>query len=433
MDCIDPRAAAAPAAGPVPGHGQHPSTPASSDPGPLLRLVAAAGALEPRRSLLEAHGGDAAAALAAGPAAWRRHGLDPAQRRALAAPERAALDHALRWLARAGTHLIGWGEPDYPGLLARTGRAPLALFVAGDPARLWHPMVAVVGTRNPTSGGRDNAAAFARTLAASGLGVASGLAAGVDTAAHDAALAVGGLTVAVLGCGPDIAYPRRNAGLLARIAADGAVVSEHLPGTRPQKAHFPTRNRILAGLSLGTLVVEAAWRSGALITARLAAEAGREVMALPGSIHNPMARGCHRLIRDGAALVEAPAEVLALLAPAAAGLAEALRGRLAAPTAEGPLPSTAADAPTPARAGSGSAGADHDRLWQALGHDPSDMDSLVSRTGLTAAELSSMLLLMELEGRVANEHGRYSRNKGRAATRGHPDPHGAARGAGRGQ
>jgi DNA processing protein len=208
------------------------------------------------------------------------------------------------------------------------------------------------------------------------------------------------------------------------------VVSEHLPGTPPQKAHFPSRNRILAGLALGTLVVEAAWRSGALITARLAAEAGREVMALPGSIQNPMARGCHRLIRDGAALVETPAEVLALLAPAAADLAEALRGRLAAPTpGRRAQPPAQPEAAAPARAGSAGDDADHQRLWQALGHDPTDMDALVSRTGLTAAELSSMLLVMELEGRVANEHGRYSR----VAARRHPDPHGAVRGAGRGQ
>ncbi|MFP5373736.1 MAG: DNA-processing protein DprA [Gammaproteobacteria bacterium] len=413
-------AAAGPAPDPPPGAAPCPR--AGADPEALLRLVAAAGALEPRRALLEAHGGDAAAALAAGPAAWRGCGLDRAQRQALARPDRAAIDHALRWLAQPGRHLLGWGEPDYPVLLARGVRAPLALCVAGDPARLWHPMLAVVGTRNPTPGGRDHAAAFARALAGSGLGVVSGLAAGIDTAAHEATLAVGGLTVAVLGCGPDIAYPRRNAQLLERIAAAGVVVSEHLPGTPPQKAHFPSRNRILAGLALGTLVVEAAWRSGALITARLAAEAGREVMALPGSIQNPMARGCHRLIRDGAALVETPAEVLALLAPAAVDLAEALRGRLAAPT-------PGSRAQPPARAGSAGDDADHQRLWQALGHDPTDMDALVSRTGLTAAELSSMLLVMELEGRVANEHGRYSR----VAARRHPDPHGAVRGAGRGQ
>jgi DNA processing protein len=412
-------------------------SPADTDPEPLLRLVAASGPLKPRRALLESHHGDAGAVLAAGPAAWRRAGLDQAQRQALAAPDRAGLDHALRWLAQPGRHLLAWGDPDYPGLLARGPRPPLALCIAGDPARLWHPMVAVVGTRNPTSGGRDNAAAFARALATSGLGVASGLAAGIDTAAHEAALAVGGLTVAVLGCGPDVAYPRRNADLLERIAATGVVASEHLPGTRPQKGHFPSRNRILAGLALGTVVVEAAWRSGALITARLAAEAGREVMALPGSIHNPMARGCHRLIRDGAALVEAPAEVLALLVPAAADLAEALRGRLAAPSSgdrdlspQTPGGSGTAQA---GNAGSGTGDADHQRLWQALGHDPTDMDALVSRTGLTAAELSSMLLVMELEGRVANDHGRYSRKSGRAATRRHPDPHGAERGAGRGQ
>jgi DNA processing protein len=433
MDAIEP-AAAGFAATPDPGPCTALPPRSAADPEPLLRLVAAAGALDPRRALLEAHGGDAGAALAAGPAAWRRSGLDREQCQALADPDRASIDHALRWLARPGHQLLAWGDPDYPSLLARGVRAPLALCIAGDPARLWHPMVAVVGTRNPTPGGRDHAAAFARAIAASGLGVASGLAAGIDTAAHEAALAVCGLTVAVLGCGPDIAYPRRNAELLERIAATGVVVSEHLPGTRPQKGHFPSRNRILAGLALGTLVVEAAWRSGALITARLAAEAGREVMALPGSIHNPMARGCHRLIRDGAALVEAPAEVLALLAPAAADLAEALRGRLAAPSSSGrELPPAAPGGSGPAQAGSGTVGTDHQRLWQALGHDPTDMDALVSRTGLTAAELSSMLLVMELEGRVANDHGRYSRMPGRLATHRHPDPHGAVRGAGRGQ
>jgi DNA processing protein len=235
--------------------------------------------------------------------------------------------------------------------------------------------------------------------------VTSGLAAGVDTAAHEATLEAGGITVAVLGTGPDVPYPRGNARLLARIAAQGAVVSEHLPGTGALKSHFPTRNRIIAGLSLATVVIEAAWQSGALITARLAAETGREVFALPGSIHNPMARGCHRLIRDGAALVEGAGEVIVALAPQAQALAQDLRTRLNAPIHRGDE--------VHGRAGEDSAPADADyhRLWLALGHDPTTMDELVTRTGLTAAAVSSMLLLMELDGRVQAQHGRYFRNR----------------------
>jgi DNA processing protein len=264
--------------------------------------------------------------------------------------------------------------------------------------------VAIVGSRSPSAGGRDNAFDFARALAASGLAVSSGLAAGIDTAAHEGALAVGGLTLAVLGTGPDVPYPRANTALHARIAESGAVVSEHPPGTGAQRGHFPSRNRILAGLSLATLVVEAAQRSGALITARLAGEAGREVLAVPGSIHNPLARGCHRLIRDGAGLVESAQEVVAAIGPLATELADALRDRLAAPTSH-------ATALADRQASVGGGDPDYQRLWQALGHDPTGMDRLVSRTGLTAAELSSMLLVMELEGRVVVEHGRYSRKR----------------------
>ena len=325
--------------------------------------------------------------------------------------DNARLARALAWLDAPDRHLLARDDPDYPELLRRMPGAPVALFVAGDPARLWHPAIAVVGSRAPTAGGREHANEFARAFANAGLCVTSGLAAGIDTAAHHGALEAGGLTVAVLGTGPDIAFPRGNAALLERIAAEGAVVSEHLPGTGGRREHFPSRNRNIAGLSLGTLVVEAAWRSGALITARLAADAGREVMALPGSIRNPMARGCHRLIRDGAALVERPQEVVDAVATAAAALADALRGRLRTPIqgsvtgvverATGAvgdtLPPGLPDAP------------DYKRLWRELGHDPMDMDGLVSRTGLTAAELASMLLVMELEGRVVSQHGRYTR------------------------
>jgi DNA processing protein len=368
----------------------------------LLILHAAAGALAPRRALLEAHA-TPAATLQAGLREWRRHGLDDAQVQALQKPDAARLANSRGWLQSAEHHLVGWHDPDYPALLRRIASPPLALFAAGDPALLWHPAIAVVGSRSPSAGGRDNAFDFARALADSGLVVASGLAAGIDTAAHEGALAAGGRTVAVLGTGPDVPYPRANTDLHARIVSAGVVVSEHPPGTGAQRGHFPSRNRILAGLSLATLVVEAAQRSGALITARQAGEAGREVFAVPGSIHNPLARGCHRLIRDGAGLVESAQEVVDAIGPQAAGLAEALRGRLAAPTSDA--------AATNGNQGSGSDDPDYQRLWLAIGHDPTGMDHLVSRTGLTTAELSSMLLVMELEGRVAVEHGRYSRKR----------------------
>ncbi len=371
----------------------------------LLRLLEAGGSAAARRRLLDRHASPAVA-CAAGARAWREAGLDDQQTRSLQAPDGAGLARSLQWLGEPGHHLIGWHDPDYPALLRRTPSPPLALFVAGDPVLLWHPAVAVVGSRSPTAGGRDNAGDFARALAASGLCVISGLAAGIDTAAHTGALAVGGFTVAVLGTGPDVIYPRGNAALHRRIAEDGsgALVSEHAPGIEARREHFPSRNRILAGLALGTVVVEAAERSGALITARLAAEAGREVFAIPGSIHNPLARGCHRLIRDGAGLVDSAAEVIAAIGPVAAELADALRGRLRVPTST-PVADIASagssDSPDP----------DYQRLWQAIGHDPTGMDLLTVRTGLTTAELSSMLLVMELEGRVDVEHGRYSRKR----------------------
>lgn len=376
---------------------------ASEDTLALLRLVAAGGASDVRRDLLDRHG-SAAIALDAGPGAWRNAGLSPDQIAAITDPDTVPA-RALAWLESPGNHLIGWHDPDYPPPLRRGPNPPLALFVAGDPTRLWHPSVAVVGSRSPTPAGRENARDFARALAASGLGVVSGLAAGVDSAAHQAALDCGGLTVAVLGTGADVPYPRSNAALHARIAGTGAVVSEYLPGTGPAQFHFPARNRIIAGLSLGTLVIEAAERSGALITARLATEAAREVFAVPGSIHNPLARGCHRLIRDGAGLVESAAEVIAALAPQAALLAGDLRSRLQAPIQESRRPVDEA-----AR-GSGRDDPDYQNLWNALGHDPSAMDQLVERTGLTAAAVSSMLLLMELDGRVVSQHGRYFRSR----------------------
>ena len=375
-----------------------PANPTNEESLCLLRLLASGARASGLRRLLDSHG-SAAAALAAGPRDWASHGLDADACNAIRHPDADAMARGQHWLEAADRHLIGWRDSDYPPLLRRIPGPPAMLFVAGDASLLWRPAVAIVGSRAATAGGCANAAAFATALAGAGLCVASGLAAGIDAAAHRATLDAGGATLAVLGTGPDIAYPARHRPLLERVAAEGAVVSEHLPGTRPLKQHFPSRNRILAGLSLGTLVVEAAERSGALITARLAADAGREVFALPGSIHNPMARGCHRLIREGATLVESADEVLALLGPLAADLARALRGELGTPIAgvEPILETTLPSDP------------DYNRLWQALGHDPTGMDELVERSGLTAAALSSMLLALELEGRVAAEHGRYCR------------------------
>ena len=351
----------------------------------------------------------------------------------------ARVREALAWLARPGHHLLGRQDPRYPPLLRQAPQPPQALFVDGDPDLLWLPAVAVVGSRGASAGGCDNARRFSATLCRAGVAITSGLATGIDAAAHQAALATpGGITLAVLGTGPDLAYPRRHAALRERIAAQGAVVSEHPPGTAARAWHFPARNRIIAGLSLGTLVVEAALRSGALITARLAAEAGREVFAIPGSIHQPQARGCHRLIREGAALVEAPDEVLAGIAPLATRLALALgppEGDRTAPVQVPDGPGMTAP-PVPA---------DHHRLWKALGHDPTPMDVLVERTGLTPAGLSSMLLAMELDGRIVVEHGRYARSSTGGSTvarqgdrvtsddAGGPPSHGAPTGAGRGQ
>jgi DNA processing protein len=333
-------------------------------------------------------------------AALRALGVSEAAAAAFLArePERAAAD--AEWLAQPGNRLIELGDADYPALLAESPGPPPVLFISGNSDLLWFPQIAIVGSRNPTSGGIDTAADFAASFARSGLVVTSGLADGIDAAAHAAALDAGQPTIAVVGTGPDRVYPARNRVLATRIREHGCIVSEFAPGTAARPDHFPRRNRIIAGLALGTLVVEAAQRSGALITARNASEAGREVFAIPGSIHNPLARGCHRLIRDGAALVETSADVVDALGPAAQRLASSLRGRLqAVAAASATAPAANPIEPDPQRV----------RLLAALGHDPVGIDILAERSGLTVGELSSMLVLLELEGVVSAQHGRYTR------------------------
>ncbi|KQN97341.1 MULTISPECIES: DNA-processing protein DprA [Stenotrophomonas] len=365
----------------------------------LLALVLAGGPARPLRDLLE-HFGNARDALAAGLPAWRAAGLGPQQMQALAVAAPGRMEQVRRWLDHPRHHLLGWRDADYPPLLRSCPNPPVAVFVDGDPAQLWQPAIAIVGSRNPSAAGRDNAYEFASALSASGLCVGSGLAAGIDAAAHRAALDGGGSTFAVIGTGPDLAYPRRHAVLQEQIAAAGAVVSEYPPGTPARSGQFPARNRLLAALCLGTVVIEAAERSGALITARLAAEAGREVFAMPGSIRNPMARGCHRLIRDGATLVTQPVDILEGVANLAGELAGALQNRLLTPIPDAP----GAPCPAPTLPDQ-----DYQRLWNALGYDPTGMDSLIRCTGLTASRLSSMLLVMELEGKVSSAYGCYTR------------------------
>ncbi|HEY0683515.1 MAG TPA: DNA-processing protein DprA [Steroidobacter sp.] len=291
-----------------------------------------------------------------------------------------------RWLERPGHHFIPSGSPRYPALLAELSDAPAALLVRGDPDLLSLPQLAIVGSRNPTRAGLDNARQFAAHLTRAGFAITSGLAIGIDAAAHRGALESGGRTVAVCGTGLDIAYPRANAGLAEEIASSGALVSELPLGAPASRNNFPRRNRIISGLSLGTLVVEAAVRSGSLITARLAAEQGREVFAIPGSIHNALARGCHRLIRQGAKLAETADDIFVELGPLTGVLRE--HARADAKTAE-----TAAVLSPALDKG-------YEILLDALGFEPASVDDLIARTGLKADEVASMLLILELEARI---------------------------------
>ncbi|RMR18864.1 putative DNA processing protein DprA [Pseudomonas syringae pv. persicae] len=261
--------------------------------------------------LMEAFG-SASSALSAPASAWRALGLPGACAEARRDPlVRDGASVALAWLERPGQHLLMWDDPCYPALLAQIADPPPLIFIAGDPSILERPQLGMVGSRRASKPGLDTAKAFARSLAGAGFVVTSGLARGIDGAAHQGALDVGGLTIGVLGTGLEKLYPQQHRALAAQIAAQGgAVISEFPLDAGPQPSNFPRRNRIISGLSLGVLVVEASVASGSLITARLAAEQGREVYAIPGSIHHPGAKGCHQLIRDGATLVETVDHIL---------------------------------------------------------------------------------------------------------------------------
>lgn len=357
-----------------------------------LRLIHAPGVGRATlRRLLEAFS-DVASIGAASAAQLRGAGLDEPAIAALRCPDADAIATDLEWLDGPHRSLIGLGDPRYPELLAAIDDPPLALFVAGDADVLSLPQLAIVGSRNPTAAGKETATAFARHLAGCGLSIASGLASGIDGAAHRGALAASGATVAVCGTGLATVYPAHHRELAGEIARSGALISEFPCATPPRAANFPRRNRIISGLAVGTLVVEAARRSGSLITAHLALEQGREVFAVPGSIHNPLARGCHRLIREGAKLVESSDDILSELTALI---------RLHDP---GPVVEQSADP------GPGESDPDYLALLNSLGHDPAPIDTLSVRTGLTADAVSSMLLILELQGKVQSvQGGRYVR------------------------
>jgi DNA processing protein len=322
------------------------------------------------------------------------------QRAALPAAARGFLAHARpsgaerAWVREPQHHVVPFIDGHYPYRLRDCGAAPIALYVAGDATVLNDPQLAIVGSRNPTAGGRETAFEFAKHLAACGLCITSGLAEGIDSAAHRGAIEAAGVTIAVLGSGIDVIYPPQNLKLGREIEKHGALISEFPLGTPPRTRNFPRRNGTIAGLSLGTLVVEAAPRSGSLITARLAGEHGRELFAIPGSIHNPLSRGCHELIRNGAKLTESAADILSELN--FSGLS-------------GPAP-RAASAPSGTADFASGMDKGHKILLDALGFDPADLDELVVRTGLQPQTVSSMILILELEGHVqAAPGGRYSR------------------------
>lgn len=350
-----------------------------------FRLLETPGVGRRTAAALLAHWGDIQKVWAASPAQWAQV-VGPAAAQSLqSSPKPLYLQRqeaAWRWLQgqddalpalKGPRHVVPWGSPEYPKLLATLPDPPLMLYVTGS-LIAWHrPSVAVVGSRNPTAQGLDHAKAFAAALSRAGWGVISGLALGIDGAAHEGALAALGATVAVMGTGPDRIYPRRHHALARHIIESaGALVSEFPPGSPVGHENFPLRNRIIAGLTLGTLVVEAAVESGSLITAKLAIDAGREVFAIPGSIHSPQSKGCHALIRQGAKLVETAADILEELAP-----------------------QMELDCTSPG------ASQDLDPELQRMGHDPVTLDTLAWRSHQSVSAMAAQLLQWELQGLVA--------------------------------
>lgn len=331
-------------------------------------------AYTPLRKLLSALGSPQAI-YAASASVLRQHVTEPVVQAILAGIDFDRIAPAVAWLDQAGHQIITLADADYPALLLEINDPPFVLYLKGQRELLQRPMLAVVGSRNASAQGLRDAQAFAQNLAEAGLTIVSGLALGIDAAAHEGALQSTGHTIAVMGTGMDIVYPARNRNLAHRIAERGLLLSEFAPGTPSVASNFPRRNRIISGLSRGCLVVEAALQSGSLITARQALEQGREIFALPGSIHSPFSRGCHSLIKQGAKLVESAHDILSELNW---------------------------ELPTQASEMDGAIGDVNDVLWIHLGYHPMNFDGLIECTGLTAQALSAMLLERELTGQVAH-------------------------------
>jgi DNA processing protein len=339
------------------------------------------------RRLLAAFG-DPQTVLSATRGALVRHVPEATATAILKGASEDALGATSAWLADAANRVVTLADPEYPRQFLQTADPPPLLYAKGRLELLNRPALAIVGSRNATAQGVANAESFARTLSDAGLAIVSGLALGIDAAAHRGGLAGASSSIAVVGTGLDIVYPARNRALAHQLAEQGVIVSEFPLGTPPVPLNFPRRNRLISGLALGCVVVEAALGSGSLITARSAAEQGREVFALPGSIHSPLAKGCHALIKQGAKLAESAADIL-----------EELR-----------LPSAvagAAGAPAPAPGDDACS-----RVLEALGYEPCDADALVARCGLSIAGVSAALTQLEIDGRVAAlPGGRFQRTR----------------------
>jgi len=362
-----------------------------------LRLLETPGlGLESARRLLAAAG--SSQAVFDGPLARWRDVLRAPLLAALEQPPEhldELIDKTSAWLAESPLrHVMVLGDAGYPELLLQTADPPLLLYLEGRRELLGAPMLAIVGSRNPSAQGRDNAKAFGRALSQAGLTIVSGLALGVDGAAHEGALAGEASTIAVVGTGLDQVYPRRHQALARTITERGLMVSEYALGMPPLSPNFPRRNRIIAGLARGCLVVEAALQSGSLITARLASEAGREVFAIPGSIHSPQSRGCHALLRQGAKLVERTEDVLE---------------ELPATLRQGPPTTVAVQTPAEPAVAS-----ELQQVLALMGYEPVSLDELVNRGGWPAAELSGWLLELEMAGSVARLAGQLFQRRAQA-------------------
>jgi len=314
-------------------------------------------------------------------------GLKQTSINAILSPDWHGVDADLEWLQHAQHHIITRRDSAYPQLLRESPAAPPVLYVLGQLEVLGYPQIAMVGSRNPTPGGKQTALEFSRHLAAAGLTITSGMAIGIDGVCHQGALDAKGTTIAVTGTGLDRIYPARNRELAYNIVMQGAIVSEFPVGTPPRPENFPRRNRIISALSLGTLVIEAALKSGSLITAQHALEQGREVFAIPGSIHSPLARGCHHLIKQGAKLVETAEDIISEFKPWAS------------------MPANFAQPTNIKEENDITAGAQYQQILAEMGYSPVPVDEVVRRSGLTAEEVSSMMLILELQGDVASSPG----------------------------